>query len=280
MTRYAVGDLQGCLQPLQCLLEEVSFNPDRDQLWLVGDLINRGPASLQTLRFIRQLGDCTRIVLGNHDLHFLAVAVSGKSPGKSDTFDEILAAKDRDQLVCWLLQQPLLYSDPSGDFHMVHAGIPPIWSLQQAQQYAREVETVLSAEHTPDSIGPDSPAYNFFRHMYGNQPSCWSEQLQGWDRLRIITNYLTRMRFCRADGELEFRNKLTAIDAPGFAPWFSYPWRLSGNEQILFGHWAALKGKVTVDNVFALDTGCVWGRSLSMMNLETRQIHQCLCPPR
>ena len=268
MTRYAIGDLQGCLQPLRCLLDEVSFDARRDQLWLVGDLINRGPASLETLRFIKQLGDCTRIVLGNHDLHFLAVAFGAATAGKSDTLEPVLAADDCDQLVQWLLQCPLLYSDPSGDYHMVHAGIPPIWTLQQASRYAAEVEAVLRGEQ----------AVQFFQHMYGNAPNGWDDQLEGWTRLRVITNYFTRMRFCNADGELDFEHKLTTIEKPGFAPWFSFPRHLSGNQKILFGHWAALEGRTGTDNVFALDTGCVWGRALTLMNLDTQQLHRCACP--
>ncbi len=267
MTRYAVGDLQGCLQPLQCLLEEVNFDTRQDQLWLVGDLINRGPESLETLRFIKQLGDCTRIVLGNHDLHFLAVASGAIATKKADTFDELLAASDCQQLAQWLLQYPLLYSDPSGDYHMAHAGIPPIWTLQQAHRYAAEVEAALKGEQTKQ----------FFQQMYGNEPAGWHEQLEGWTRLRVITNYFTRMRFCRADGELDFNNKLTTIDKPGFKPWFYYRQHIACNEKIIFGHWAALEGKTNTNNIFALDTGCVWGQNLTLMNLETQQLHRCSC---
>jgi bis(5'-nucleosyl)-tetraphosphatase (symmetrical) len=264
MTRYAVGDLQGCLQPLKNLLQQIDFNPRRDQLWLVGDLINRGPASLETLRFIKQLGDCTRIVLGNHDLHFLAVAFGAIPVGKSDTLDELLAAPDRQHLVQWLLQQPLLYSDPSHDYHMVHAGIPPIWSLQQAKQYAEEVEVVLRGDNPED----------FFHHMYGNDPDCWQDNLAGWERLRTITNYFTRMRYCTRDGKLDFAHKLMSINLPEYAPWFSYPQRLSRNDRIIFGHWAALDGKAETENVFALDTGYVWGKTLTLMNLETQALHR------
>lgn len=270
MTRYAVGDVQGCLQPLQCLLKEVSFDPAKDQLWLVGDLINRGPQSLQTLRFVKQLGDSCRIVLGNHDLHFLAVACNAIGPGKSDTFDEILAADDCRELVHWLRQQPLLYTDPSGDFTMVHAGIPPIWTLSQASQYAAEVSAVLRSDK----------ADNFFHHMYGNEPDIWEDSLEGWDRLRVITNYLTRMRFCTAAGTLEFKHKLSRISSAShedYRPWYSFPQRLTHKDSIIFGHWAALEGKASAEAVYALDTGCVWGRALTLMNLENRQLHQCDC---
>ncbi|MEE8056729.1 MAG: symmetrical bis(5'-nucleosyl)-tetraphosphatase [Pseudomonadales bacterium] len=269
MTRYAVGDLQGCLQPLQCLLEEITFNPRQDQLWLVGDLVNRGPASLATLRFVKQLGECTRIVLGNHDLHFLAVAYGVMPAGKSDTFDEILAADDCDELIQWLLRQPLLYSDPCGDYHMAHAGIPPIWTLTQATQYAREVETVLVS----------ADAKQFFEHMYGNEPNGWSDNLSGYERLRVITNYFTRMRFCNAHGELDFVHKLISIDRAGYAPWFSFSQRKTRNLNIIFGHWAALEGKVNAENIFALDTGCVWGRTLTLLNLDSKKLQHCPCGP-
>ena len=270
MTRYAVGDLQGCLKPLQCLLAQVEFDPAHDQLWLVGDLINRGPDSLATLRFLQQLGDCTRIVLGNHDLHFLAINFGVTQPGKADTLAPLLAAADREQLVHWLLQQGLFYSDPSDDFHMVHAGIPPQWSLAETIGYAREVEAVLQS---------DKPE-QFFQQMYGNQPDCWSDQLSGPARWRVITNYLTRMRFCTASGQLDFSNKLDTYSGPNadqFAPWFAHPQRLTRNDNILFGHWAALRGHTDTEHVFALDTGCVWGHAMTMMNLEQQKLYSCQC---
>lgn len=267
MTRYAIGDIQGCLQPLQCLLKEVNFDPQSDQLWLVGDLVNRGPSSLGTLRFIHSLNDCVKMVLGNHDLHFLAIAFGAATPGRADTFDEILRAPDLKQLVEWLRKQPLLYSDPSGDYHMTHAGIPPIWDLAQASRLAREVESKLQSDAPED----------FFRHMYGNTPAVWSEQLQGLDRLRVITNYFTRMRFCSAAGELDLDNKLDTTDREGFAPWFSFTARKTAENQILFGHWASLEGRANTPNVFALDTGCVWGRTLTLMDLDSQIMHQCHC---
>ncbi|MGK0498439.1 MAG: bis(5'-nucleosyl)-tetraphosphatase (symmetrical) [Oceanicoccus sp.] len=276
MARYAVGDLQGCLQPLQCLLEEVAFDPAADQLWLVGDLVNRGPQSLDCLRFVRQLGDSAKVVLGNHDLHMLAVSFGALSAGKHDNFDDVLAAPDRDELLQWLMQQPLLYSDPSNDYHMCHAGIPPNWNLSQAQVYAAEVATVLRSKQASD----------YFTNMYGNQPNQWQEQISGWDRLRLITNYLTRMRFCTARGELEFAHKLNHYHddnvshdslSQQFAPWFSHPQRLCKSDNIIFGHWAALEGKVDVEHVFALDTGCVWGNHMTMMRLEDQQLFSCEC---
>lgn len=265
MTRYAVGDIQGCLAPLQQLLQRVDFQPRSDQLWLVGDLINRGPQSLETLRFLHDLGDCTRIVLGNHDLHYLAVVHGACEVKKHDTFHDLLDAADSSVLTDWLLQQRLLYTDPSGDYTMTHAGIPPQWTLAQAQRYAREVEDVLR--------GPQ--AVDFFRHMYGNQPDCWSDNLSGWPRLRLITNYFTRMRFCSDSGQLDLDNKSQHSDNPALKPWFAHPNRRTGEQQLLFGHWAALEGRANTAGVYALDTGCIWGGPLSLMNLENRQIEQC-----
>lgn len=274
MTRYAVGDVQGCLEPLKCLLDDVNFDRHNDQLWLVGDLINRGPQSLETLRFVKSLGDCTRIVLGNHDLHFLAIHYRAMAPSQSDTFDELLAAEDRDELVQWLQQQPLMHSDPDGNFHMTHAGIPHVWTIEKAQQLATEVHQALTGNSAND----------FFQHMYGNTPNCWSDDLSGPSRLRVITNYFTRMRYCTADGTMDFDNKLSTFDhtsdkpnEPVFAPWFSFMRGDQGQEKIIFGHWAALQGETHSDTIFALDTGCVWGRSLTLMNLETTALHSCDC---
>ena len=267
MTRYAVGDIQGCLKPLKCLLAEVNFDREVDELWLVGDLVNRGPESLETLRFVRSLGECTKIVLGNHDLHLLAIAFGAARPGRSDTFNEILQAPDRQLLIDWLRQQPLLYSDPSGDYHMTHAGIPPTWDIPQATRLAREVESKLQSDS----------ATEFFQHMYGNDPATWSEDLQGLDRLRVITNYFTRMRFCTATGELDLSNKLDTTDREGFAPWFSFAERKTAGDRVLFGHWASLEGNANTHNVFALDTGCVWGRELTLFNLDMKKYHRCPC---
>jgi bis(5'-nucleosyl)-tetraphosphatase (symmetrical) len=267
MTRYAVGDIQGCLTPLQCLLDEVSFDLRDDELWIVGDLINRGPDSLGTLRFIKQLGSNARIVLGNHDLHFLAVAFNTTSAGKHDTFADILDAPDRDDLVQWLLRQRLIYTDPSGDYTMVHAGIPPMWDIKQARSYAQEVETILQSDN----------AINYFKNMYGNKPNHWSEQLSGYARLRVITNYFTRMRFCTAAGELDFKNKENKHLNPNFSPWFSFSERKTRKDKILFGHWASLQGITDTENALALDTGCVWGRSLTLYDLDEKCYHSCAC---
>jgi bis(5'-nucleosyl)-tetraphosphatase (symmetrical) len=267
MTRYAVGDIQGCLTPLQQLLAQVHFDPKQDQLWLVGDLINRGPDSLDTLRYLKSLESSTRIVLGNHDLHFMAVAMGHKEQKRGDTFDALLSALDCDELVHWLRQFPLLYTDPSGDYTMIHAGIPPQWSLQEATARADEIAAILKSDRIHD----------FFDHMYGNHPDCWKDSLNGWERARIITNYLTRMRFCSADGTLDLHNKTDVACSADFAPWFSHQDRKTAADKIIFGHWASLEGKADTANIFALDTGCVWGGSLTLLNLETQQTHQCNC---
>ncbi|MFT5692643.1 MAG: bis(5'-nucleosyl)-tetraphosphatase (symmetrical) [Oceanicoccus sp.] len=267
MTRYAVGDLQGCLTPLQCLLDEVCFDLHNDELWIVGDLINRGPDSLGTMRFIKQLGASARVVLGNHDLHFLAVAFNTTTAGKHDTFSDILDAPDRDEITHWLLQQRLIYTDPSGDYTMVHAGIPPMWDIGQARAYAEEVQVVLKSTNAVD----------YFDNMYGDKPNSWSDNLSGYTRLRVITNYFTRMRFCTTDGVLDFKNKETKHPDPSFSPWFSFPDRETRNDKILFGHWASLQGVTDTENALALDTGCVWGRSLTLYDLDRRRYHNCSC---
>lgn len=240
------------------LMDKVSFNPANDQLVAVGDLINRGPKSLQTLRFCKSLGQSFKTVLGNHDLHLLAVAHGVRSPTPKDTLDDILAAPDKDELLAWLQQQPLLLT--INDFTVVHAGIPPMWDLAQAQSLAAEVSMVLRSEHSGE----------YFDNMYGNYPLSWHDDLQGPERWRVITNYLTRMRLCTASGELELDSK-DVIEAPApYAPWFDFPNRLTAKDKIIFGHWAALEGRHCGDNLFALDTGCVWGGPMRLMNLETQ----------
>ncbi len=261
MATYAIGDIQGCLDELQTLLDHVAFAAD-DQLWLTGDLVNRGPHSLDTLRFVRGLGDQARVVLGNHDLHLLALAWQNGRQSSKDTLDAILQAPDREELLDWLLHRPLLHHDAGLKFTMVHAGIPPTWKLKQAKRYAREVEAVLRSDQ----------AGGYFAHMYGNRPDVWSPDLKGWQRLRCITNYFTRMRFCDPQGLLEFNSKCGPESPPaGFAPWYSHPQRLTRNKRILFGHWASLQGNADSDNVYALDTGCVWGGPLTALRLEDLQ---------
>lgn len=269
MATYAIGDIQGCLEPLQCLLKKIAFNPACDKLWLAGDLINRGPDSLATLRFLYKLRDSITIVLGNHDLHFIAVYYGLRKQGKSDSLDELLIAPDRADLVYWLRHQKLVHHDPDLGFTMVHAGVPPQWNLADAMARAREVETVLQSNN-PEKL---------LAGMYGNTPSEWNNDLTGVERLRIITNYFTRMRFCSASGELELQTKESAEAAPiGFAPWFSFAERKTRSEKIIFGHWAALEGKVKSNKIFALDTGCVWGGSLTALRLDDEERFSCDCP--
>ena len=258
MATYAIGDIQGCFDEFQNLLELISFGPN-DRLWLCGDLVNRGPKSLETLRFIKQLGDQAHSVLGNHDLHLLAVHHDRVRKKKSDTLDEILNAADREELMHWLQQQPLLHTDPALNFSMVHAGIPPDWTINTAQKRAQEVENILRSSSAP----------TFFEHMYGNVPDTWSDNLKGWKRLRTITNYLTRMRFCTPGGKLEFASKGGLETQPdGFLPWYKHPHRKTARENIIFGHWAALQGATGIRNVYALDTGCIWGLQLTALRLD------------
>jgi len=259
MSTYAIGDIQGCFGPLQKLLEKIQFHPAQDTLWLTGDLVNRGPESLATLRFIKSLGNRQRIVLGNHDLHLLAVAHETHPGQKEDTFQDILTAEDRDELIAWMLQLPLLTHDAKLGYTMVHAGLAPSWDLAMAISLAEEVCGILKSDQ----------AREFFKHMYGNQPNEWRADLTGWDRIRCITNYLTRVRFCHPDGSLELETKGKKEDRPAdLIPWFDVPNRVNADLKIVFGHWAALGGITNTPNTFALDTGCAWGYCLTAMRLE------------
>jgi len=279
MSVYAIGDLQGCHAEFIALLERISFDPLRDRLWLAGDLVNRGPDSLACLREVRALGDAAVTVLGNHDLHLLAVARGGGRFTRKDTMDDILAAPDCEALLDWLQSRPLLVHEtqvPETQGHesltageglarrqervMTHAGILPQWSVSEAVALAGEVEANLGSEQSGA----------FLRQMYGNQPACWHPELEGIDRLRGIVNVLTRMRFINADGCLDFSAKEGLESAPaGFAPWFRYP--RNDDVHLLFGHWAALEGRTDGARVRveALDTGCVWGGSLTALNVST-----------
>jgi bis(5'-nucleosyl)-tetraphosphatase (symmetrical) len=257
MSTYVIGDVQGCFDPLQRLLEKIKFDSTKDYLWFTGDLVNRGPQSLETLRFIKSLGERAITVLGNHDIHLLAVAYVDAVKTKGDTIDQILKAPDREILLDWLASRPLLHHEKK--MTLVHAGIAPVWSISQAQVLAREVESVLQ-----------SPERDYLlTHLYGNQPAAWSEDLQGLDRLRCIINFFTRMRFCTANGALNLSFKGEIQDAPSdLIPWFMMPDRQAKNDDILFGHWATLNGHVEVPHLYALDTGCVWGNQLTALCLE------------
>jgi bis(5'-nucleosyl)-tetraphosphatase (symmetrical) len=268
MSTYIVGDIQGCLKPLHCLLERVRFDPLQDELWSVGDIVNRGSESLATLRYLKSLGNRFKMVLGNHDLHLLAVAFGKKSPKRSDTLADILSALDRDELMDWLRHQPLLYQNRNT--LLVHAGIPHLWSIAKAKLLAREVESILQSNHAAD----------FLAAMYGNEPDCWEESLQGMERLRVITNYFTRMRICRADGTLDLDFKAEPDRIPtGFSPWFA--WRSmqqdDAHHDIFFGHWAALPSQTYHGRFHALDSGCVWGGQLTLFDLDEGKRHQCQC---
>lgn len=269
MATYAVGDLQGCLEPLQRLLQQVDFDPAKDRLWLVGDLVNRGPQSLETLRFLYGMRDCLTSVLGNHDLHLLAVLFDPRRLKRSDTFQSILTAPDRPQLIEWLRQMPLLHYDETRKITLVHAGIPPQWTIEKARQRAAEVEAVLR---------DDARLPSFLADMYGNEPDKWHKRLKGNERLRVITNYLTRMRFCTKDGKLDLKIKEGLDKAPkGYAPWFSFKTRKSRGEKIIFGHWAALEGHCDEPGIYALDTGCVWGNSLTLLDIDSGRRIACPC---
>jgi bis(5'-nucleosyl)-tetraphosphatase (symmetrical) len=260
MARYAIGDIQGCCDELKALLERCNDSADRDQLWFVGDLVNRGPQSLETLRFVRALGANATVVLGNHDLHLLALAYGSKRKQKDgDTLAEILDAPDRDQLLEWLSGRPLaVFDEPRGDF-LVHAGLVPGWTPRQAAKYAREVEAVLRQD-----------ARTLFDAMYGNKPDRWNESLRGMDRLRFIINVFTRMRYCQADGTVDLKMKDAPGDQPdGFYPWFDTPGRASSDVRVICGHWSTL-GLVRRKDLLALDTGCVWGGALTAVNLDAQ----------
>lgn len=265
MATYAIGDVQGCYDQLMRLLERCGYDERRDHLWFVGDLVNRGPQSLATLRFVKGLGERAVTVLGNHDLSLLVVAEGAHKGHASDTFGDILDAPDREELLAWLRGQNLMHAE--GGYAMVHAGLLPQWSIAVALGLAREAEAALRG-----------PAYGeFIRSLYGNQPARWSDDLVGYDRLRVIVNAMTRMRLVAADGTMEFSHKLGLANAPAdYVPWFDAPQRASRDTAVLFGHWAAL-GLVVRKDVVCLDSGCVWGRQLTALRLEDRQLFQCDC---
>lgn len=259
MAVYAIGDVQGCYTDLQKLLETIAFNPGKDRLWFAGDLVNRGPDSLATLRFVKSLGKAAVTVLGNHDLHLLALSQGNLKHKSNDlTLEPVLQAKDRVELLNWLRQQPLMHFDRKLDYALIHAGLPPQWDIDTALERAREVETVLRGE-----------GYGYFvTHMYGNEPKYWSEQLQGMDRLRFITNCFTRLRYCTSRGDLALKEKgPPGSQRNGCVPWFEIPGRASDSARILFGHWSTL-GFHHARNTWALDSGCLWGGKLTALKLQ------------
>lgn len=258
MAVYAIGDIQGCYEPLQRLLELLKFDPAADRLWLVGDLVNRGPHSVEVLRLMHGLSEQVVAVLGNHDLTLLAVAAGQVKPKRKDTFHTILEASDRDELLDWLRQCPLLHHDAELGFTLVHAGLPPQWDLALARRSAAEVEAVLR--------GPNCE--KFMARMFGGEPRCWQSDLVGYDRLRFTVNALTRMRFCTAEGVLSFAEKgAPGSEGIGLMPWFAAPSRRNADLNIVFGHWAAL-GYYRAPGIYALDSGCVWGNRLTAIRLD------------
>lgn len=268
MATYAIGDIQGCYDSLQRLLELCAFDPAVDRLWLVGDLVNRGPKSLETLRLIHGLGEAALTVLGNHDLYLLMVAEGGaKFRGKDDTIQAVLDAPDAGELLGWLRRQPLCHTE--GGFCLVHAGLLPQWTAERARELAREVETMLQGAQFRE----------FVLNLWGSEPAAWSDALTGWPRLRVIVNAMTRMRFCTVDGIMDFKVKGPLAKAPpGYLPWFALPDRRSADAVLVTGHWSALGLQIT-PNLLALDSGCLWGGHLTAIRLEDRQVFQVDCSP-
>jgi len=269
MATYALGDIQGCHESLCRLLEYISFDAASDRLWFVGDLVNRGPQSLDVLRFVRGLGDAAMVVQGNHDLHLVMQAEGFGKPNAEDTLDGILMAPDRDELLAWLRSRPLFHAE--GRYAMVHAGLLPSWSVAKAQALSDEAHAALMAPNYRD----------FLSNMWGSEPVAWSEDLTGWDRLRVVVNAMTRMRYCRPDGSMEFR--APGSKGPpeqglsGCVPWYALPNRAHADHTILCGHWSAL-GYRQENGIIALDSGCLWGGSLTAVRLEDRRVFQVPCP--
>ena len=259
MATYAIGDVQGCFDELGDLLSKINYRPDRDKLWFAGDLVNRGPRSVDVLRFVKACGDGAITVLGNHDLHLVAAAYGVRELRRADTFADVLQASDRDELLDWLCTQPVLHYDQALDFAMVHAGIPPAWGLADALSFAGELHAVLAS--------PEREV--FFHNMYGDKPLAWEASLQGWSRLRFITNAFTRMRFVTPDGSLSHAESGTPEQHAELQPWFAVAHE--NRPRTIFGHWATLRLTTSIDpahGVFHLDTGCVWGGRLTALRLE------------
>ncbi len=273
MALYLIGDVQGCDSALQRLLDTLDFSPSRDTLYLLGDLVNRGPDSAAVLRRLMHYGDAARCLLGNHDLNLLAVAQGVRKPHRKDTLDGILNAPDRHAMLHWLRFQKMAMALQRGEkpLLMVHAGVLPTWSVPQTIALAEEVEAILQGGHADE----------FFHSMYGNEPVRWSDDLVGMDRLRVIVNALTRLRFCTRDGDMEFESKEGAGSAPeGYLPWFDLPNRKTAHASVAFGHWSTL-GWMQRSDVLSLDTGCVWGGCLSALQInlqdDSQQLIQVKC---
>jgi len=262
MATYAIGDIQGCYDELRDLLRLIGFDAQHDRLWLVGDLVNRGPGSLAVLRYVRDLGDCAVTVLGNHDFHLLRIAGGYGRQHRGDTLHEVLEAPDRDELVDWLARRPLLHRE--GRWLLVHAGLVPAWTAAKAEALAREVEAVLAGPLRGE----------FLDQLYSDEPDRWDEALTGHDRWRVIVNVFARLRFCDAGGRMEFREKRGAGFAPaGFQPWFALPNRASADHTVICGHWSTQELLLT-PNLLMLDSGCLWGGTLTAVRLEDRRVFQ------
>lgn len=265
MATYAIGDIQGCFDALTQLLDELNFDAGHDRLWFVGDLVNRGAQSLETLRFVRDLGEQAVVVLGNHDLHLIMQAEGHGRRNRDDTIQEILDAPDRDALLDWLRARPLFHLE--GDYAMVHAGLLPQWSVAQAVELSEEVSQALRA----------TDYRQFLARMWGSEPAAWREDLVGWERLRVVVNAMTRMRFCSKAGVMDFHAKGPVDSAPpGFLPWFAVPGRASADHTLICGHWSALGLRIE-SNLLTLDTGCLWGGALTAVRLEDRRVFQLPC---
>ncbi|UCH53067.1 MAG: symmetrical bis(5'-nucleosyl)-tetraphosphatase [Pseudomonadota bacterium] len=261
MATYALGDVQGCLAALEALLARIEFDPKYDTLWFTGDLVNRGPHSLGVLRFVRSLGDRAISVLGNHDLHLLAVAAGASKHKSSDTFDDVLRAPDRAELLTWLGRRPLLHRDDDLGYTLVHAGLLPQWTTQQAAALAAEAQAALAS----------AEGESFFHHMYGDLPDHWHDGLHGIERLRVIINAFTRLRYCDREGNMDLRHKgPPGTQPPDLLPWFTVPARRSTDTCVVFGHWSTL-GLHNANGVIGLDTGCLWGRSLTAVRLDSER---------
>lgn len=262
MATYAIGDIQGCFDTLQKLLKKIDFSPDQDQLWLTGDLINRGPKNLEVLRWAQSLGDAIRISLGNHDLHFIARGLDLSAPKKRDTLEDLLEAPDLEELLAYLRRQPLLHR--KGNWVMIHGGLAPEWDIDSAETLAREAEAMLQSKSCETLL-----------KTYYNDPSLrWSWDLKGLARSSAFLKILTRSRICHRNGEIDFNFKGPLSEIPkNYFPWFEVPGRKSATHQIIFGHWAAL-GLHIKANIYALDTGCVWGRQLTALRLDDYKIFQ------
>jgi bis(5'-nucleosyl)-tetraphosphatase (symmetrical) len=262
VSHYAIGDLQGCYDEFRHLLDLIAFDPGSDRLWLVGDLVNRGPQSLRTLRAVKALGNAAVSVLGNHDFHLLTVAAGHRKHHRGDTLKPILEAPDRDELLTWLRTRPLVVRED--DLLLVHAGLLPSWTGATAIMLSREVQTMLASDDHDD----------FLRHLYGDEPLRWNDSLAGIDRLRAVVNACTRLRYCAADDTMELGEKRGPEYVPaGYAPWFLHPERKSNGMTVIFGHWSTLE-LLLAPNVMMLDTGCVWGGPLTAIRLGDRRIFQ------